>query len=265
MPNNDIRYKLARLCILAFSVLSAVIVALRFLFLWAANRFFFLGANLVWLFADVGNDAYAVNGRVVTIVKTILYCTVLICAYLICWYFSKKRIGFLIGALFYFIFDSTFFILTTRNLKTFLIVGIVYRCLIVASLIIGWIYGRRAILSTFDEDADEAASAKFVNSTYSEELARVQREITISREKGLIGGHIQLRCFIDGKFVGDLKPKDEVKVSVDGNSHLLEIYGIYTAYQIEQVVDISEGNNNAAYKLSFNPKRILLKSKIVVQ
>ncbi len=263
MPNNDIRYKLARFCILVFSIFSIIVAVLRFVFSWAANRFFFLGSNLVWLFADIGYDTYQSNGRAFTLVKTFIFCFVFIVAYFICWYFSKKYVGFLIGATVYFSVDMIFYILTTMNALNLLAVGTAFRLFILASLIIGVIFGRNAVFSQINED--DVASAKFINKDFSSELAKSSREIVITRRKRLLGSHISLRCLIDGNEIGVLKAGDEARATTDGNSHVLEIVALYSAYNAYSILNIPEGDNSASYTLDLDAKTIFSRPEITIE
>ena len=264
MPGNDVRYKIARWFMMLCIVSTSFIMILRLISQYVAERLSFLCSIFVWLFADIGMKNFEQNQRPLTLLKAIGYCLVFIVAYVIPWYFSRRRIEVMIGSFVVFIPEFIFFAMMNQDNPYILIFGIIVRTIVILSLVIGIIYGYRAIYSELDDDID-VTSAKFINESYSNELALIKRTLTIKRKKQLLASHICFRCFLDGIVVASLEPDEEITVEIDGNSHLFEVFAVYGAYNdVYSVIEISEGENDVNTNLSAKALTIFSKTHIII-
>ncbi len=265
LKNNKI-YNLARLFMLATSVLSTIIILLRLLLPQIARKFFFVSSYMSWMLIDAGYTEYQSSHLSATLVKLISACTVSVLIYLICWLASKKSVYFMVGALAYYIFDSYMYVYDAYYFYSnkYLIVGTIFKSVFALAMIIGIYYGiigRK--IERYVDDEEIAPDIRFTNSDYSQELSLQQRTITFKRNKEFFNSYIYIQIVVDDRNRGYVKDGEEQEFILDGNSHVIKIISHFASIK-SRGINLPRGDENKSYMILFKHKFLFFK-QIVFQ
>ncbi len=137
-------------------LLSVIVLSFLNIFgIFISNVYYLCSAYIPQIILFYGYAFYEETGDSVYLVTTGIFAAVTVIPYLICFILSKKHVGWLIGALALYIFDSLLFavdfILTLLAGETGMIIDLVFRVIIFAYLIIGVKYGLKIANETQKE------------------------------------------------------------------------------------------------------------------
>jgi len=258
LKNNKI-YNIARSSVLITAILSLIVSILRFLHPDIAKRLYFISSYIVWGFVNEGCEEYLLNERVLALINIIACCVLTVSIYLVLYFLSKKYLPCFIFAVSYYVFDSALFAYDNIILYEMnnLIAGSLIRAAFLAIMLVGLYYGFLGRSIEYTEEA--APDTKYTNKSYSQELAQVERKITIKREKSLVGFYVYTQCFLDYNSVCYLKNGDMYEITLDGNFHRITLVSHYEKIKTKKI-DIPEGRENESYTISFKRKKLILKS-----
>ena len=138
---NDTKYRNAR-CSLLTIVLLSVLNVFSMIF---AETYFLFSAYLPQSFVYIGYDLAAESGDNLFLIVAGVMAVIVLIPYLLCWIFSKKRVGWMVGALCLFALDSVLFffdfIAMIQVGEYGMIIDVVIRIWAIVSLILGVKYG----------------------------------------------------------------------------------------------------------------------------
>lgn len=221
----DAKYKSMRASLLAIVIFSAI----NLISVTLTQTYFLFSAYLPQLLAVVGYEFYLETEMTVFPVIFGVIGLVMVIPYLICWIFSKKHVGWMIGALVMFSLDTLLFL---PDFITFLMAGdfstildLVFHVYALVSLAMGVSYGLKA--------KKETATAAEAIPTMAEVLAEsgtdyapastpeaddVQRTVTVARKKSFVGCAMPIVLYVNGKEVCRLKNGESQTFTVGSNA-----------------------------------------------
>jgi hypothetical protein len=200
------QYRSARGSLLTIVLLSVINV---FSMIFSGSYFLF-SAYLPQLFIYMGLDLAAESGDSLFLIVAGVFAVIVVVPYLLCWIFSKKHVGWMIGALCMFSLDSVLFLF---DFVAFLqagdftmIIDLLIRVWAIVSLILGVKHGLAAkkeaenapleATPAFAENGDAAPDAAY---------SGLQRPITLARQKAFAASLVPMACYVNGKEVCVLK------------------------------------------------------------
>jgi hypothetical protein len=200
------QYRSARGSLLTIVLLSVINV---FSMIFSGSYFLF-SAYLPQLFIYMGLDLAAESGDSLFLIVAGVFAVIVVVPYLLCWIFSKKHVGWMIGALCMFSLDSVLFLV---DFVAFLqagdftmIIDLLIRIWAIVSLILGVKHGLAAkkeaenapleATPAFAENGDAAPDAAY---------SGLQRPITLARQKAFAASLVPMACYVNGKEVCVLK------------------------------------------------------------
>ena len=200
------QYRSARGSLLTIVLLSVINV---FSMIFSGSYFLF-SAYLPQLFIYMGLDLAAESGDSLFLIVAGVFAVIVVVPYLLCWIFSKKHVGWMIGALCMFSLDSVLFLV---DFVAFLqagdftmIIDLLIRVWAIVSLILGVKHGLAAkkeaenapleATPAFAENGDAAPDAAY---------SGFQRPITLIRQKAFAASLVPMACYVNGKEVCVLK------------------------------------------------------------
>ena len=201
------QYRSARGSLLTIVLLSVINV---FSMIFSGSYFLF-SAYLPQLFIYMGLDLAAESGDSLFLIVAGVFAVIVVVPYLLCWIFSKKHVGWMIGALCMFSLDSVLFLV---DFVAFLqagdftmIIDLLIRVWAIVSLILGVKHGLAAKKEA--ENAPLEATPAFAeNGDYAPnatEYSGLQRPITLARQKAFAASLVPMACYVNGKEVCVLK------------------------------------------------------------
>lgn len=222
---NEAKYKNMRISLLLIVIASAV----NLFSIILAETYFLFSAYITQLLATIGYSLYLETEMVIFPVLMGVVGLVTIVPYLLCWIFSKKHVGWMIGALVLFSLDSLLFL---PDFFAFLLGGdftmildLVIRIYALVSLAMGVSYGLKAKKETAAaaEAVPAMADAMVGNGTdyapaYHGETFDVQRTVTVARKKSFVGCAVPIVICVNGNEVCRLKNGETQTVTVGSNS-----------------------------------------------
>ncbi len=200
------QYRSARGSLLTIVLLSVINV---FSMIFSGSYFLF-SAYLPQLFIYMGLDLAAESGDSLFLIVAGVFAVIVVVPYLLCWIFSKKHVGWMIGALCMFSLDSVLFLV---DFVAFLqagdftmIIDLLIRVWAIVSLILGVKHGLAAkkeaenapleATPAFAENGDAAPDAAY---------SGFQRPLTLIRQKAFAASLVPMACYVNGKEVCVLK------------------------------------------------------------
>lgn len=222
---NDAKYKNMRISLLLIVVMSIV----NLFSVMLLESYFLFSAYLTQLLAFTGYSLYLETEKILFPILMGVIGLISVVPYLLCWIFSKKHVGWMIGALVLFSLDSLLFL---PDFLVFLLEGdismlldLAIRIYALVSLAMGVSYGIKA-----KKDAERAEEAV---PTMGEALATdgtdyapafesatpdVERTVTVTRKKSLVGCAIPIVLYVNGKEVCRLKNGETQSFTVGSNA-----------------------------------------------
>ena len=219
LSSNDTKYKNARASLLMIVLLST----LNLLTVTIGDTYFLFSAHIPTVLAATGAALAQEAGNNLLLIIMVVLAAILIVPYLVCWIFSKKHVGWMIGALVLFGVDSLFFLLDFVSLladgEFTMFIDLVFRIWAIGSLIAGVNYGLKAKKEKGAAENGENVDAMFPQ---QEEIADdFPRQITVTRKKAFSGCAVAIVVFADGKEICQLKNGESKTISVPSRTFKL--------------------------------------------
>lgn len=202
------QYRSARGSLLTIVLLSVINV---FSMIFSGSYFLF-SAYLPQLFIYMGLDLAAESGDSLFLIVAGVFAVIVVVPYLLCWIFSKKHVGWMIGALCMFSLDSVLFLF---DFVAFLqagdftmIIDLLIRVWAIVSLILGVKHGLAAKKEAENAPLEADAAPAFAeNGAAAPDAAYsgFQRPITLARQKAFAASLVPMACYVNGKEVCVLK------------------------------------------------------------
>lgn len=267
IENNKI-YKLGQIVLKAITIMSAFIMVIRLFAPNLASKISWLAPYAVWRFYDLGIEAFIEHTTFAMFMRLLISMAIIYGIYIVCLLLSKKRVLFMAVAFIYFSIDIILYIIgmaiNIRGQVAILIIGLIFKLLIVTALAFATKYG---IIGLRIENSGKsfAPDIKYVNKSFSTELAEKKRIITFERGKSFFNSHIYLQIVIDGNTFGYLKDGESIEVETDANQHTLYIVSHFEEIKtIRRAIPMGEENNNylvTIEKEKKSPKRLEIYKK----
>ncbi len=222
---NDAKYKNMRVSLLAIVIFSAI----NLISITLTQTYFLFSAYLPQLLAIEGYALYLETELAAFPIIMGLIGFVTVIPYFVCWIFSKKHIGWMIGALVMFSLDTLLFL---PDFLMYLLGGdfsmlldLAFHVYALVSIAMGVSYGLKAKkeAATAAEAIPTMADAMVENGTdytsaCDDTFADFQRTVTVSRKKSFVGCAIPIIIYANGKEVCRLKNGESQTVTVSANS-----------------------------------------------
>ncbi len=185
----------------------------------------------------------------VMVILSILY----ILPYLLCYIFSKKKAGWMIAALVLFSVDSLFFLI---DLPAYLaagdlsfIIDLIFRIYVLASLIIGVVNRKQAMLAA--NGVQENAANENVNQGSETEgnvdFYDTTRQLTVHRKKKFVGCAVAILVYANGKELGKLKSGQTETFTVPARTFHLRV--TFSNGLSDNSIEIAAGESPIAYEV----------------
>ena len=246
VSQNEAKYRNARislLTILIFSTLNLILVGL-------ADMYFLFSAYIPLITTAIGFSWYTETGVLALYIIAIILALIMIVPYLLCWLFSKKKVGWMIGALVLFSLDTVLFLF---DFFSYIAVGeysslldLAFHVCAIVSLILGVKYG----LIREKEEANTAAAEEILTEAAVEapEEPQLERTLTLTRKKSFVGCAALFVCFVDNKEVCRLKNGETKNITVSQSEFVL---GVMLANGLSsEKIKIGTGSNDLFYQVS---------------
>lgn len=183
------------------------------------------------------------------VILSILY----ILPYLLCYIFSKKKAGWMIAALVLFSVDSLFFLI---DLPAYLaagdlsfIIDLIFRIYVLASLIIGVVNRKQAMLAA--NGVQENAANENVNQGSETEgnvdFYDTTRQLTVHRKKKFVGCAVAILVYANGKELGKLKSGQTETFTVPARAFHLRV--AFSNGLSDNSIEIAAGESPIAYEV----------------
>ncbi len=258
---NNIRYKNARMSLLLIVILSAANLFSTVL----AQVYFLFSAYLPQLMITIGYLLSEEYGETAYIWVAGIIGLIFIIPYLLCWIFSKKHVGWMVGALVFFSLDSLIFLVDLISLlgqgDFSMIIDLVIRIWALVSLILGVKYGFQmkkeeqaaAIPTAAQADAVFGApvNAFDTDNRFAADAAApsgMTRRITVSRKKAFVGMAVAMRIFVNDREVCCLKNGESQSFSAPCEAFVLG--GIFGTSGGAGKTEVPAGESDASYQAS---------------
>ena len=185
----------------------------------------------------------------VMVILSIIY----ILPYLLCYIFSKKKAGWMVAALVLFSVDSLFFLI---DLFAYLaagdlsfIIDLIFRIYVLASLIIGVVNRKQAVLAA--NGVQENAANENVNQGSETEgnvdFYDTTRQLTIHRKKKFVGCAVAILVYANGKELGKLKNGQTETFTVPARTFHLRV--AFSNGLSDNSIEIAAGESPIAYEV----------------
>ena len=185
----------------------------------------------------------------VMVILSIIY----ILPYLLCYIFSKKKAGWMVAALVLFSVDSLVFLidffayLAAGDLS--FIIDLIFRIYVLASLIIGVVNRKQAVLAA--NGVQENAANENVNQGSETEgnvdFYDTTRQLTIQRKKKFVGCAVAILVYANGKELGKLKSGQTETFTVPAHSFHLRV--AFSNGLSDNSIEIAAGESPIAYEV----------------
>lgn len=185
----------------------------------------------------------------VMVILSILY----ILPYLLCYIFSKKKAGWMVAALVLFSVDSLIFLidffayLAAGDLS--FIIDLIFRIYVFASLIIGVVNRKQAVLAA--NGVQENAANENVNQGSETEgnvdFYDTTRQLTIQRKKKFVGCAVAILVYANGKELGKLKNGQTETFTVPARAFHLRV--AFSNGLSDNSIEIAAGESPIAYEV----------------
>lgn len=243
---NSIKYKSARTSLLILSVFSV----LNIFFIIFGDMYFLFSSYTTQVLAFIGFEAYA-DGETVLTAVFIAISLLSVIPYLVCYFFSKKKIGWMIGALVLFSIDTLWFAYGLINVISidFALIAdciwdIFFHAYALYALISCVVYGVKMKKNATDAEEDLSGS------TYTSDItAEETRKITVTKKKESYGFALECVCCIDGKNMGTIKNGETKEFYIDDNAHTMVV--VTSAGISTDAISIPNGFGDKSYEIKF--------------
>lgn len=185
----------------------------------------------------------------VMVILSILY----ILPYLLCYIFSKKKAGWMVAALVLFSVDSLIFLidffayLAAGDLS--FIIDLIFRIYVFASLIIGVVNRKQAVLVA--NGVQENAANENVNQGSETEgnvdFYDTTRQLTVHRKKKFVGCAVGIVVYANGKELGKLKNGQTETFTVPARTFHLRV--AFSNGLSDNSIEIAAGESPIAYEV----------------
>ena len=185
----------------------------------------------------------------VMVILSILY----ILPYLLCYIFSKKKAGWMVAALVLFSVDSLVFLidffayLAAGDLS--FIIDLIFRIYVLASLIIGVVNRKQAVLVA--NGVQENAANENVNQGSETEgnvdFYDTTRQLTVHRKKKFVGCAVAIVVYANGKELGKLKSGQTETFTVPARAFHLRV--AFSNGLSDNSIEIAAGESPIAYEV----------------
>ena len=183
------------------------------------------------------------------VILSILY----ILPYLLCYIFSKKKAGWMVAALALFSVDSLVFLidffayLAAGDLS--FIIDLIFRIYVLASLIIGVVNRKQAVLVA--NGVQENAANENVNQGSETEgnvdFYDTTRQLTVHRKKKFVGCAVAILVYANGKELGKLKSGQTETFTVPARTFHLRV--AFSNGLSDNSIEIAAGESPIAYEV----------------
>lgn len=256
---NNMRYKSARISLLIIVILSTVNLFSTVL----AEVYFLFSAYLPQLLITVGYLLFEESGDSIYLWVSGIIGLIVIIPYLLCWIFSKKHVGWMVGALVFFSLDSLIFLVDLVSLlgqgDFTMIFDLVIRVWAIAALIMGVKYGLEVRKEEQNAAIPTAAQADAVLGTVENSFdmnngfgagtvypSGMTRQITVTRKKCFVGMALAMRIYVNDKEVCRLKNGETQSFSAPCEPFTLG--AMFSAGSAAGKTDVPAGDANASYQ-----------------
>ena len=202
------KYKNARvslLLILIFTTLNLFSPLLGFYMLFSAY--------VPQLIAQIGALFYLEEGVVLFYVVGVVLALILLSPYLLCYIFSKKKVGWMVGALVLFSVDTLLFLINFVACLAAgdfsLIIDLVFHIYALVSLILAVKYGKDTETEVLPDYAALASQSEN-DVIYGD----ATRSLTLARKKSFVGCAMKMTVFVNGVAVCVLKNGETASITV---------------------------------------------------
>ena len=185
----------------------------------------------------------------VMVILSILY----ILPYLLCYIFSKKKAGWMVAALVLFSVDSLVFLidffayLAAGDLS--FIIDLIFRIYVFASLIIGVVNRKQAVLAA--NGVQENAANENVNQGSETEgnvdFYDTTRQLTVHRKKKFVGCAVAILVYANGKELGKLKSGQTETFTVPARAFHLRV--AFSNGLSDNSIEVAAGESPIAYEV----------------
>lgn len=221
----DAKYKSMRLSLLLIAIFSTI----NLLSIVFAETYFLFSAYLPQILAIEGYALYLETELAAFPIIMGLIGFVTVIPYFVCWIFSKKHIGWMIGALVMFSLDTLLFL---PDFLMYLLGGdfsmlldLVFHVYALVSLAMGVSYGLKvkkesanlaeAIPTMADVLAESGTDYAPASTPKADD---VQRTVTVTRKKSFVGCAMPIVIYVNGKEVCRLKNGESQTFTVGSNA-----------------------------------------------
>jgi len=218
---NDSKYNNMRTMLLAITILSAISIP----YIFFMEKYFVLSSYLTQCLSSARLVYYQETSLAIYPIVASVMAVLSVVPYLLCWIFSKKRVGWMIGALVLFSLDTLLLLVDFIPMllagETSFLIDTVFHILGIVYLSLAVKYGfakknEQLVLVQPNIQPDGSALSQETES-YPETL----RELTIVRKKSFMGCAIPIVCMIDGKEVCRIKNGGSAVVTIPSRIVLL--------------------------------------------
>lgn len=223
----ETRYKSMRWTLLIILVLSALNV-----FSLLIDTYFLFSTYLSQILSIVGVSLYRESGEIFYFVFCAILALISLVPYLLCFIFSKKRVGWMIGALAFFALDSVIFVIDLISYPMIeSVFDVIIRIYALVSLALAVKYGTDAKKEVAAREAAEKAAAEAaaaekaeaVEGESAEPTEHATRTLTIRRKKAFVACAATVTVYVNGVSAAVLKNGTEASLSVPAGEFKLDV------------------------------------------
>ena len=260
---NNAKYKNMRMSLLLIVIASTV----NLFSIILMERYFLFSAYITQLLATIGYSLYLETEMIVFPIIMGVVGLVTVVPYLLCWIFSKKHVGWMIGALVLFSLDSLLFL---PDFLAFLMQGdvtmildLAIRIYALVSLAMGVSYGLKAKKET--ANAAEAVPTMVGSITDyvpdgESQIPDASRTVTVMRKKSFMGCAVPIVIYANGNELCRLKNGETQTVTV--GSAAFELGAMFTNGLGAGNTIVPTGTDELTYQVSI--KTGMMASHIVL-
>ena len=202
------KYRNARVSLLLILIFTAIN-----LFSPLIGFYMLFSAYIPQLFAEIGALLYFEQGIPLFYVVGVFFAILLLLPYLLCYIFSKKKVGWMIGALVIFSIDTLLFLVDFVTLLAagdyFYFIDFFFHIYALVSLVLAVKYGKET--ETEVRPNYEALASQTENDTVYGDATRT---LTLIRKKSFVGCAMKMTVYVNGLAVCVLKNGETATVTV---------------------------------------------------
>ena len=228
---SETRYKSMRWTLLLILIFSALNI-----FSLLGNRYFLFSTYLSQVISVVGVMLYRDSGEIFFFILSAILALISLVPYLLCFIFSKKKAGWMIGALAFFAFDSVLFVIDLISYPMLeSVFDVIIRIYALVSLVLAVKYGTDAKKEVAAREAAEKAAAEAAEAEKAEAVEgdadgesaepaeRATRTLTIRRKKAFVACAATVTVYVNGVSAAVLKNGTDASLSVPAGEFKLDV------------------------------------------